>query len=158
MSRQIIKCIGTDGRHIGEFSINCLQCGKEFKVMHFQLSGKHKKKFCSIKCSTEYNAPILSSQRFGSGNPMFGKRPHNYKDGMSRKRNSIPYWIWRSAVIKRDNQICQNCNIKLKRKDCIAHHIRPWSLFIKLRYTVSNGITYCRSCHSKIDPLINGKH
>ena len=161
MSKQIIKCIGSDGRYLGEFTINCLQCGKEFQVKHFQLSGKHQRKFCSIKCSAQRMIPIFKISRLGSGNPVFGKRAWNYKDGMARHRtakNKYDYWIWRRKVIQRDNQICQNCGIKLRRRDCIVHHIRPWHLFKDLRYEISNGIVYCRSCHNKIDPIIRKYH
>lgn len=158
MSKKIIKTIGTDGRKFGNFFVRCLYCGNKFKVMHFQTSGKYKKKFCNAKCYGQYIKPKLKKSRLGSGNPMFGKRPWNYKDGMSRKRDSIIYWKWRRSVLNRDNQTCQNCHLKLQRRYCIAHHIKSWAKFPELRYVVSNGITYCRSCHNKLDESIKAKH
>lgn len=161
MSRKIIKTIGTDGRRMGNFYVNCVQCGNKIKVRYFQTSGKHKRKFCNNLCLGEYLRPIFQKTRLGSNNPAFGKRAWNYKDGMSRHRtskNKFDYWVWRRKVILRDDQTCQNCKIKLKRKDCIVHHIKSWSEFPELRYIVSNGITYCRPCHNKIDKFIKDKH
>ena len=53
------------------------------------------------------------------------------------------YREWRKQVLKRDRGQC-----RLKDENCvdylIVHHIKRWSLFKKLRYVISNGITLCR--------------
>jgi len=135
----------------------CEFCGNSFYAYPYNSDTR---KYCSTECSNKANAPKLSQDRIGSGNPRFGKRPWNYKDGTSGHRPwryNFEYFEWRRKVFTRDKQTCQNCLTKLKRKDCIAHHIKCWSKFPKLRYTVYNGITYCRKCHNIIDPLIKAK-
>lgn len=59
------------------------------------------------------------------------------------------YWEWRNAVIKRDKGKCQYPGCR-RKKGVQIHHIIRWADCYDLRYSVSNGITLCRSCHKKI--------
>lgn len=61
----------------------------------------------------------------------------------------INYKKWRAKVMARDRRICQmpGCNSKLKLQ---AHHIRRWADCLLTRYEVSNGITLCKICHTRI--------
>lgn len=67
-------------------------------------------------------------------------------------RKSDEYKKWRKLVYERDYFTCQHC--KIKQKYLIAHHIKSWENYPKLRYKIANGITLCRSCHKKIHKKI----
>lgn len=64
-----------------------------------------------------------------------------------RDRNSNDYKLWRLAVYERDNYTCQECGERGGKLN--AHHIKSWRKHPDLRFTVSNGITLCESCHKK---------
>ena len=71
-------------------------------------------------------------------------------------RHSVEYKEWRTKVFERDDYICTICGIKggwhkdAKQKIAlIADHIKPFALFIELRFEVSNGRTLCKSCDNK---------
>lgn len=69
-------------------------------------------------------------------------------------RTSFEYREWRKEVFKRDNYMCVACgarngfgvSVRLE-----ADHIRPFSLFPELRFSVSNGRTLCKACHALTD-------
>lgn len=54
---------------------------------------------------------------------------------------------WSRDVRKRDNYICQECNIT--DVPMHAHHIKSWKDYPALRFEISNGITLCVPCHLK---------
>jgi predicted restriction endonuclease len=74
------------------------------------------------------------------------------------KRNVVrnfldPQYIkWRKAVYKRDNYQCQWPGCKIKKR-LNAHHIRRWSKYPGLRFSINNGITLCCKHHK----FIHGK-
>ncbi len=71
-----------------------------------------------------------------------------------RIRDSIEYTEWRTAVFKRDNYTCQSCSAKSGNGKAVfleADHIKPFSIFMELRFDVSNGRTLCKKCHRKTD-------
>lgn len=74
------------------------------------------------------------------------------------RRTNIKRWSvwnreWAIAVKERDKWTCQHCGLKDKEK-LQAHHIVPWEKSIELRFDINNGITLCKSCHSKEDRRI----
>ena len=82
-----------------------------------------------------------------------GENSHLWRGGVSTEnelaRKSPEYKKWRKLVFERDNYTCVNCNKKgLKIQ---ADHIKPFSLYKKLRYELSNGRTLCVECHKKTD-------
>jgi len=118
--------------------IVCKKCGrkKRIKTSYYNQSKNH---FCSSKCSNAYLGKLHS-----------GKNHWNWKGGVSRKnhrRETSKYKLWRKAVYQRDFWTCQDCGVKQKHP--IAHHLKDWKEYPKLRYSVKNGITVCRSCHKK---------
>lgn len=82
-----------------------------------------------------------------------GSLAPNWKGGVTPLnrllRASSSYKEWRKSVFERDNWICQDCKTRGGRLE--AHHIKPFSRYIELRFDVSNGVTLCASCHSKTD-------
>ncbi len=82
-----------------------------------------------------------------------GEKHHNWQGGKTLKnakiRNSIEMKNWRRAIFERDDYICRICNKRGGR--LIADHIKPFSLFPKLRLDIDNGRTLCHACHLKTD-------
>ena len=80
------------------------------------------------------------------------------KYGRKKKRdkncyNSIRYKVWRKHVLGRDNKTCRYCG---SINELHVHHIKEWSKYPRLRYSVSNGMTLCINCHDKThDGLID---
>lgn len=78
----------------------------------------------------------------------------NWKGGISTEekliRESREYEEWRKSVFERDNYTCvlggRDHGNKLN-----ADHIKPFSLYPKLRFEISNGQTLCEECHKKTD-------
>ncbi|RYZ75415.1 MAG: HNH endonuclease, partial [Proteobacteria bacterium] len=62
-------------------------------------------------------------------------------------RNSAQYDKWRKFVFERDNYTCAVCAQRGGKLN--VHHIRRFRDYPDLRFTVSNGITLCKSCHEK---------
>lgn len=65
------------------------------------------------------------------------------------KHQGTDYRLWRTAVYERDNYTCQECGIR--GGEINADHIKPWSLFPELRFSLENGRTLCVPCHKKTD-------
>lgn len=89
-------------------------------------------------------------------NPKFGPDNKAWKGGVSKKnkgetkliRDSAKYGEWRLMVFGRDNFTCQACGEKGVYLN--AHHKLEFAKYPELRFDVSNGITLCKECHSKV--------
>lgn len=137
----------------------CKYCGKEIKT-----TKSVNKQYCSKVCRdkgyvgkkhTEEHCRKISKA-------LKGKVPKNaWKSGElhpmwnpdrtdQRERFTNKYKEWRYAVIKRDRWVCQICGDKRSsgKKFCVDH-IKPFSMYPKLRYEVSNGRVLCNECHRK---------
>ncbi len=83
-----------------------------------------------------------------------GKNHPNWKGGITPESNkirrSLKYEIWRKEVYERDYWTCRICGKHCKRKDIVAHHLKLFSKFPELRFSIDNGITLCRSCHTRL--------
>jgi hypothetical protein len=82
----------------------------------------------------------------GANNP-------NWKNGATDAsqiaRSSQAYYDWRKSVCERDQMTCQHCRF-VGPKDgsgMNAHHKYNFSTHEDIRYSVDNGVTFCRSCH-----------
>lgn len=88
-----------------------------------------------------------------------GNKFWNWKGGITSKlkllRESSSYKVWREKVFLRDDFTCQKC--KSVGGDLESHHKKSFALYPKLRFVVSNGITYCKKCHIKNDKYRGGK-
>lgn len=94
----------------------------------------------------------LSKSLSGKRKPwMAGENNPFWKGGITpinlSIRNSLDYRLWRKAVFERDNYTCTWCGII--GGELNADHIKPFSLFPKLRFSIDNGRTLCHSCHKK---------
>jgi len=109
----------------------------------------HEKKGRWFKGMTPWNKGLKGYQA--------GRKHYNWKGGITKENDklhgSAEYKNWRKAVFQRDNyacQVCHNRSEKGKRVYLMAHHIKDWKHYPKLRFIVSNGITLCRKCHWKV--------
>lgn len=131
----------------------CVICSRNFIRGHRTTEQWTKAKFCSVKCSIKSKigvarpdavAIIAKNRKHHKGSEHW-----NWKGGITPQlhllRHSQEYNEWRKAVYARDYWTCQKCLIKQKHP--IAHHIKPFRKYPKLRYSVENGMTLCRACH-----------
>lgn len=93
-------------------------------------------------------------------NAQMGSRNHNWQGGKTtinaRIREGLQSKLWREAVFARDNYTCVWCGDN-RGGNLNADHIKPFSLFIELRFELLNGRTLCHNCHEKTDSYLNNK-
>lgn len=86
-----------------------------------------------------------------------GEQNHFWKGGLSPVRARIyassEYKKWRQRVFERDYYTCQKCGRRGGKLQ--AHHLKPFSLFPKLRFDVDNGETNCLDCHRETETYGN---
>jgi len=93
----------------------------------------------------------MSKIMAGNNNPAWrgGKTPKLFA-----LRLTFKYREWRKSVLLRDNFTCVFCGYKskgIKPSDIQADHIKPFAIYPKLRFTISNGRTLCKPCHKITD-------
>lgn len=116
------------------------QLGKKMSIVsRKKMSNWHKRKKLTVKHKTN----ISKSHK--------GEKSHFWKGGITKinkiVRESVDYNIWRNAVYKRDNFTCQKSGIKGGK--LVAHHIKNFSQYPKLRFVVNNGVTLSKNEHEK---------
>jgi len=131
---------------------NCLHCNNQFYRKPFDIKNGNNK-FCSRNCYLSWQKGRPKSERLKAlwrDGRRGGINASNWKGGITpinRKiRNGEKYKNWRTAIFERDDYTCQECN--KKNIYLHAHHIKPFSLFPRLRFDVDNGITLCKQCHN----------
>lgn len=148
-------------KHIKKF---CLVCSEHFEVKQ----SLDRIKYCSHSCAakatrnrkgTKTSIETKKKQRLAKLG-IRGEKHWNWKDGgVKRNQRHLDmgrdeYIQWRKAVFLRDNFTCQECGDCKKYLN--ADHIKPYSLFSDLRYSISNGRTLCIDCHKKT-PTFGGR-
>lgn len=87
-------------------------------------------------------------------NPRRGDKNNMWKGGITPAnrllRQSLRYNNWRNKVYRKNYWTCVDCKIKCTSRSIVAHHIKSFSEYPKLRFLVSNGLTLCRKCHIKL--------
>lgn len=125
--------------------IKCSFCGKEF-FKSPALIKNHKTHFCSRVCMAKYLSIHLR-----------GKNGSNWQGGKVKSyrilRNGSEYKLWRKSVFERDNYTCQRCGNRNGNGKIVylhPHHIKSFTYFPETRFTIGNGITYCKTCHYQV--------
>lgn len=118
-----------------KIELTCKRCGKKFIPTRRGKQGRNSR-FCSLICRGKY----------------WRKDKHwNWKGGITPKnrrgRHTKQYKEWRLSVYHRDYFTCQDCKKHCNQKNIVAHHLKGWNKYPKLRYELNNGITLCRHCH-----------
>ena len=151
---------------------NCQVCGNEFKAK--KDCQTRNQLFCSLKCyweslkgskPTEKQLEALESgrkiPRSNKGSHWSeesklnnrGKNNHRWRGGITpinfQIRNSPAMKEWKKKVFERDNWTCRECGVRGGK--LVADHIKPFSLFPKLRFDINNGRTICKECDLKSD-------
>ena len=134
----------------------CVVCDKIslYRITDFQRES-NRGRCCSLKCR------IIHTQKSISGDKNY--RWMGGKTKINRlERSHMATRNWSLAVKKRDNFTCQLCGIRNRTGlgysvKFHAHHIKPWVGYPELRYSLSNGITYCIPCHRSIHRRKNVK-
>jgi hypothetical protein len=95
----------------------------------------------------------LETMRYGQGLGLVLNFEILQQDGTPtsapNQRHSESAINWRQSVFEKDNYTCVACGCRGKLQ---AHHIKPWAEYPTLRYEVSNGVTLCPQCHSRLHP------
>jgi 5-methylcytosine-specific restriction endonuclease McrA len=123
-----------------KIKVECEQCGLIFERPPARIS---ERVFCSHECRYK--------NWQGENNP-------NWKTDKVDRGRGDNWDIQRRKVLKRDNKKCQICGYKhsktKKRRYIDVHHIIPYREFNgdwQNANKLSNLITLCRSCHSKVE-------
>jgi len=95
----------------------------------------------------------ISASKMGKPQPWNrGEKNYLWKGGITpintAIRESLEYEEWRRSVFERDNYTCQGCGQVGGYLE--ADHIKPFSIYIDLRFELSNGRTFCKLCHIKL--------
>lgn len=133
------KMTGTQSPKYSKVDVICEWCGKVFKSYK---STATIARFCSMQCRNDWQSDMMK-----------GENHYNWNGGTSEKRQldmtRREYREWRKSVFERDKYTCQVCGDH-KGGNLRAHHIKRYSAFPELRYSVENGITLCDKCHNKV--------
>jgi 5-methylcytosine-specific restriction endonuclease McrA len=148
---------------------NCKTCNKIFTVK-VSPSRAGRGKFCNTSCRSKFFKGELASHWKGGlpkclickkqltnmNNKYCKSHAHaedrnpNWNGGTTPERikewRSEKYKLWRKSIFERDNYTCVSCKDNTGG-NLEADHIKPWILFLELRYELSNGQTLCEECH-----------
>lgn len=151
----------------------CEKCNKEIPKYHnysdlTMANMAKRQRFCSVACSnkrgfseeTKEKMRLASkgrvktiSERLKISESKKGAKSHFWKGGVSlinkRIRAGVEFRLWREAVFSRDNWTCQEC--KVRGGGLHPHHLKRFSDYPELRFSIDNGLTLCADCHKKTD-------
>lgn len=113
------------------------------------ITGKSKSCGCYSRKMASIRLKEVNKHYKGKSHPRWIHIMTQNERELNNKRVYQPkYQLWRKKVFKRDNYTCQVCNDDTGG-NLVAHHIYNWSSYKKLRFTISNGVTFCRNCHKE---------
>jgi hypothetical protein len=128
----------------------CATCKKAFRI--HSRNRLTTAKFCSIECGKGHNIFYKGFTPWNKGKEhLRGSKHWNWKGGVDKEHTRIKqtkeYQDWQQEVYKQDRWSCRDCKKHCAGGDIVAHHLKPFSKYIKLRFVASNGIVLCRKCH-----------
>ncbi len=122
------------------------------RILSEESKDKIRQKSIGRKASDITKRKALETKQINGSIPK-GDKHYAWKGGKPWERFKNPeYLAWRTAVLERDDYTCNACNRKCNKgeKGLAAHHIKPYSKFPDLRFSIDNGITLCRKCHMEL--------
>ena len=129
----------------GYIKKKCLMCGK--------IIGARYSIYCSRACKGKSLQGKPAPMRGRKRPDMLGELNGSWKGGITplneKIRKSFKYVEWARLVKERDKYTCQICG--KVGGDLHSDHIKPFALYINLRFNLDNGRTLCISCHRKTD-------
>lgn len=131
----------TSGNTIPRKEFTCDNCGGLFERLESQVNGKHHI-YCSRACQYKGNS------KHHSGEDSFHWNHNKPLEERITERKYEAYYEWRKKVYERDAYKCVKCGDD-KGGNLHAHHIYNYAEHLELRTVLSNGITFCESCHSE---------
>lgn len=163
--RATVKCkccnIEVDKRKdsLKKWSGMCVDCSRKEVSLRPEMKEHYVKNgLAFIEKFGKIPSPKIENRRRGEnhhnwGKSITGENAYNWKGGITpeneRIRHSKEYKTWRLLVFERDNYSCVNCGDD-RGGNLNADHIKPFSLFPKLRLDVNNGRTLCIDCHKEL--------
>lgn len=131
----------------GDYYWNCeCKCGNKCIVVSSNLKNKHTK---SCGCLRS----VAGRKRRGKNHPLWRHDLTKEEREENKNRRYCPKnHKWRIKVFNRDNYTCQICS-DTRKKNLVVHHIYAYNKYKKLRYTTSNGVVLCKSCHIKFHKI-----
>jgi hypothetical protein len=129
----------TDFWNKWHFWCKASQWHKDYPDLAKSMQGKHHSTASRMKMS-------LKRRKENHWNWQGGITPINE---LERKRDE--YVNWRTLVFERDDYTCQKCGLRGSKVYLNAHHILPFSSYIKVRLLLNNGVTLCKKCHEIIN-------
>lgn len=125
-----------------------------FKGMKF--TEKHKQ---NISNSHKGSKQSIET-RIKKSESLKGNKSPNWKGGINpiddTIRKSVEYGLWREAVFKRDNFVCQKTGIS--GGELVAHHIMNFAQHDELRFAIDNGITLSKIAHQDFHKIYGIKN
>lgn len=140
----------------------CKKCGEEKDLEKFRKRRIWFSHTCKLCYAAKYRTGKPNLGRFVKGQTPWikGRKnvtkrviPRYEKKGrplLSEHNQSGKRAKWGLDVKTRDGFKCFGCKTE---KDLHAHHIIPWKQDESKRFDLNNGITLCRSCHTKFERL-----
>lgn len=138
----------------------CVICNEEKELEEFRKRRIWYSHTCKKCYAAQYRTGKENTGRFKKGHIPWIKdkkgvkprtEPKYKKKGRpltSETRYSLKFDIWGLHVKQRDSYTCRRCG---RKEDLHAHHIVPWKVDESKRFDLDNGITLCRTCHTKTE-------
>lgn len=120
----------------------CKDCNIEKPLSEFYVRSDGLLELRCKKCYLDKYSPNRgkpNTGRFKKGNIPVTRKIIDGKQSLRSKQ-------WAKDIIDRDKK-CAFCGTVEK---LVAHHIKSWKEYPKLRFNLDNGQTLCNTCHSKL--------
>ena len=154
-------------------NVKCDYCGEitERKLLAITKGRKFINKDCcdSLECKAkktkdsvleQYGVEnVMQVEEFAdkvSGENNVNWNPDKPSEERVKARSEGSSYKWTKKVFEKDSYMCQICGSKTgngKRVNLEAHHLDGYNWNVEGRYTVDNGVTLCKECHSKFHSI-----